>query len=220
VFPMNSPCLLFSLALLAFSPADRQGQSPFLAIEAADYYWTAHNCCGLAAAYMVCDRLGRPESLDTIARSLKFGPSGTSMRELAQFFTSIGLEAKGVEATTEDLHRTLGANPNLCAVVMVAGNHWITLTVTSRGSVNAFDYPRWHSIALADFEGVYQRQALLVGPSESVERAIHSNQTLGILVASGVFVLVLAAGATFYVHGTPNILLSGGRGQRGQRPVV
>jgi hypothetical protein len=104
---------LWIRASVAQEPKDGPKASPFLASPEYGFYYTRTNCCGLVAAYMVVNDLGKPIDLRTVASDLPVTSTGTSMEALATYFKNQNLGTAAIEADTTDLYAILECNPPL-----------------------------------------------------------------------------------------------------------
>jgi ATP-binding cassette subfamily B protein len=78
--------------------------------------------CGAAALAMVCRHYGRPVSLARIRQLVHTSLDGTSLRGLCHAAEELGLAARSVKASPQNL-----AQMPLPAIVHWEGNHWVVL---------------------------------------------------------------------------------------------
>jgi ATP-binding cassette subfamily B protein len=90
--------------------------------------------CGAASLAMVCRHFGRAVSLARIRQLVHTSLDGTSLRGLCTAATELGLAARSVKASPNDL-----AEMPLPAIVHWDGNHWLVLYDVRPGRVSIAD---------------------------------------------------------------------------------
>jgi ATP-binding cassette subfamily B protein len=90
--------------------------------------------CGAACLAMVCRHFGRPVSLARIRQLVHTSLDGTSLRALCTAANELGLAARAVKATTDNLMKM-----PLPAIVHWEGNHWVVLYDVTRSHVRIAD---------------------------------------------------------------------------------
>ena len=85
--------------------------------------------CGLACLAMAAQHYGSGISLEELRSRFEVSSRGTSMRDLKQWGDRIGLNARCVEITAEEVSQL-----RLPAIVHWEGNHWVLVTRVSRGN--------------------------------------------------------------------------------------
>jgi ATP-binding cassette subfamily B protein len=123
--------------------------------------------CGAACLAMVCRHFGRSVSLARIRQLVHTSLDGTSLRALCTAANELGLAARAVKATTDNLLQM-----PLPAIVHWEGNHWVVLYDVTRSHARIADPAiGLRRLPRAEFEKKWSGFAALYDYTTDFERA-------------------------------------------------
>ncbi len=130
--------------------------------------------CGAACLAMVCRHFGRSVSLARIRQLVHTSLDGTSLRALCSAATALGLAARAVKATQEELSQL-----PLPAIAHWKGNHWVVLYDVDESHVRIADPALGlRRLSRAEFAQQWTGYAALYDYTQDFERAPESVPTL------------------------------------------
>jgi ATP-binding cassette subfamily B protein len=131
--------------------------------------------CGAACLAMVCRHFGRAVSLARIRQLAHTSLDGTSLRALCTAAGQLGLAARAVKASAQNLHQM-----PLPAIAHWKGNHWVVLYDVDRTHVRIADPALGlRRIPRAEFEKKWTGYAALYDYTHDFDQAPESQATLG-----------------------------------------
>jgi ATP-binding cassette subfamily B protein len=123
--------------------------------------------CGAACLAMVCRHFGRSVSLARIRQLVHTSLDGTSLRALCTAANELGLAARAVKATTDNLMQM-----PLPAIVHWEGNHWVVLYDVTKRHVRISDPATGlRRLPRAEFEKKWSGFAALYDYTTDFEKA-------------------------------------------------
>lgn len=173
----------------------RPARTAFIARPEENLFYSAENCCGVVAAYIVLQHRRRGLSLEAIVDELPVSAGGTSMNELASFFESHGLQATPVDVSTSELHELLCRHPEISAIALMQNRHWSVAVPKEKGNFQIFDYPEWQPRNEMAFRRFFTGKALLIGDPENVSAVLGQPVSLlgSLAVPAALYLAVIVA---------------------------
>jgi ATP-binding cassette subfamily B protein len=134
--------------------------------------------CGAACLAMIASHFGRTVSLARIRQLVNTGLDGTSLRSLCSAAEELGLAARSVKASLNNLDRM-----PLPAICHWDGEHWLVLYhVTARSAFVADPALGYRKLARGEFERRWTAYAALFDYTPAFEQAPRAANGLGWLV--------------------------------------
>jgi len=158
---------IFVILLWAALPAGGAGNAIadgdlFMADPDLRLYLRRDQCCGIVASFIVLNERGFGKTLNEIGQNLPVSLQGTTMKDLADYLRQAGLSVDAVKLSQPALLKRLAAQPELHAIALFDGNHWMVVRASDSGEIVYYDYPDWSALNSAATARVFSGDALLV----------------------------------------------------------
>lgn len=134
----------------------------FMADPDLRLYLRRDQCCGIVASFIVLNERGFGKTLNEIGQNLPVSLQGTTMNDLADYLRQAGLNVDAVKMSQPTLLKRLATQPELHAIALFDGNHWMVVRASDSGEIVYYDYPDWSTLNSAATTRVFSGDALLV----------------------------------------------------------